>query len=134
MGNNSGTKLFKITYMSTISGHITLSKLVSKVIEVQGKSSMVKGIFIPIENNDLYFNEKTGQVELNIIGYDFTPKNDSRDTHIVKQSISKDKRNLLTDEDKKKMPIIGNLSVWEVRDELQDIEKQTFPEPDDLPF
>lgn len=120
--------------MSTISGHITLSKLVSKVIEVQGKSSMVKGIFIPIENNDLYFNEKTGQVELNIIGYDFTPKNDSRDTHIVKQSISKDKRNLLTDEDKKKMPIIGNLSVWEVRDELQDIEKQTFPEPDDLPF
>jgi len=122
--------------MSTISGHITLSKLVSKVIEVQGKSGdMVKGIFIPIINNDLYYNAEKNQVELNIICRDMKAKPGSKDTHYIKQSIPKNKRLQMTKEQLYDMPFIGNLSVWDSESESQPELEEIIPiDETDLPF
>lgn len=67
---------------------------------------------IPIKANSLFLSEK-GNVFLDIVGFDYTPKDPEKDknTHLLKQSFSKDELAAMTDEQKKALPILGNARV-----------------------
>jgi len=94
-----------------IGGKINLSKLVSVITTRKGKDGKeIEGIFIPIENNHLFKSKETKNVYLDLIAFELKdPKHD--DTHLVKQSLPKDVREAMSEEEKKEQPIIGNLNT-----------------------
>jgi hypothetical protein len=121
--------------MNNISGKINLLMLNGAVKKMKAKSGEIECLIIPIELNHLFKGEKG--IYLDIIGFELTnKKEDSKDTHLVKQSLSKDVRVLMSEDELKAMPIIGNLSVW--GDTGANQEPVTKPdalnESDDLPF
>lgn len=67
---------------------------------------------IPIKANELYKSEK-GNVYLDIVGFEFDDKSDKKykDTHLLKQSFSKERLSEMTEEEKKAHPILGNARV-----------------------
>lgn len=85
-------------------------------------------ITIPIKNNNLFLSEK-GNVFLDLIAFEVAPeKRKTEDTHLVKQSLPKDKQ---TDKD----PIIGNLKVWGAAEPTPAPEADIAPQSNgDLPF
>lgn len=71
-----------------------------------------KVLVIPIKENNL-FEGKEG-VYLDIVGFDYqdkTPGKQYPDTHLLKQSFSKEELSKMTDEQKKSLPILGNARV-----------------------
>ena len=93
-----------------IGGKINLSKLVSVITTRKGKDGKeIEGIFIPIANNHLFKSDK-GNVYLDIIAFDLKDTSQG-DTHLVKQSLPKDVREAMPDEEQKAQPIIGNLKT-----------------------
>lgn len=118
-----------------ITGKLNLLNLHAVKRLEKGAAGMVECLIIPIAKNKLFVGEKG--VYLDFIGFEIKePKADSKDTHIVKQSLSKEERETMTDEQLKAMPILGNLSVWSgVGTEKAPISSTTTLEPDsDLPF
>lgn len=76
------------------------------VLNIQGKEAKKRCIVIPIEDNDMFEGEKG--VYLDIAASEVKePK--YGDTHVLKVSLSKERYNALSDEEKKKIPIIGNM-------------------------
>jgi hypothetical protein len=121
--------------MNNISGKINLLMLNGAVKKMKSKSGEIECLIIPIELNHLFKGEKG--IYLDIIGFELSNKKEgSKDTHLVKQSLSKDVRDLMSEDEIKGMPIIGNLSVW--GDTGANQEPITKPDPleaeDDLPF
>lgn len=71
---------------------INLSAFVHIVTTVKNKAgNPVKGIFIPLEKNNIFEGKKGLYVDL--IAFPIkNNKTDSKDTHLIKQSISKEER------------------------------------------
>lgn len=120
--------------MNVVSGKINLGKLAHIKMEVKSgkeKGKMVKGIFIPIANNNL-FEGKEGALYLDIVGFELKEPKDFQ-THLVKQSFPKELR-----EEKKDLPIIGSLNLGAgngTSDSGNDVgDGKTFAPDDDLPF
>lgn len=94
--------------MGNISSSINLAGLNHQLM-VKGEEEY---IIIPLKKNKLTKGKKGG-VYLNLIGFPFENKNaDSKDTHLVKQSFSKEEREKMTEEEQKAYPLLGNHSVW----------------------
>ena len=113
--------------MANISTKIDLLKIPgARRTEVDGKKGKVAVVQIPIEYANLYNGEKG--VYLDLIGFDIkSPREGSKDTHLVKQSLPKEKQ---TDD----MPILGNHIAWsETKSEPKNQEVDTG-EDDDIPF
>lgn len=125
--------------MGNISGKLNLRQLISVMTTMQGRNGETTGIFIPIDANHLYRGEK-GAIYLDISAFEIKErKPDKKDTHIVKQSLPKEIRDAMTDEQKKAMPTLGNIIVWGHHDqspqEFNDAGPLSLsPEEDDLPF
>ena len=94
-----------------ITGKIALTGLKHVLMEKKGQSGMVKGIFIPITANDLFFSDKTNTVYLDLVAFEMKAQGKNGETHIVKQSLSKDKREKMSKEEQNAMPILGNLKA-----------------------
>lgn len=96
--------------------------------ELDGKNGKkVKAVVIPIEYANLYEGEKG--VYLDLIGFDLkNPQPDRKDTHLVKQSLPKEKQ---TDD----MPILGSHINWGApkQEEVQ-VAEIVSDEVEDLPF
>jgi len=92
-----------------IGGKINLAKLTHVLMEKQGKTGMVKGLFIPISQNNL-FEGKDGNVYLDLIAFELKEPKDGQ-THLVKQSLPKEVRDKMTKEEQDAQPIIGNLNA-----------------------
>jgi len=121
--------------MSKISGKINLMQLNAVIKSMKGQSGDVECLVIPIEKNRLFKGEKG--IYLDIIGFEIDPtkRGESKDTHLVKQSLSKEDRSLMTDEQLKAMPILGNLQVWgEYREVEPQSSMEVTDENDGLPF
>lgn len=113
--------------MANISTKLDLLKIPgARRAEVDGKKGKVAVVQIPIEYANLYNGEKG--VYLDLIGFDVkSPREGSKDTHLVKQSLPKEKQ---TDD----MPILGNHIAWgETKSEPKKQEVDTGKD-DDLPF
>ena len=101
-------------------GKINLAALPSHKIAkfaVKGSKETIECIVIPIEKNHLYKREK-GNVYLDIVAFKLKePMRDEdgavQQTHLVKQSLSKEIRAAMSDDDKRNQPIIGNLNIFE---------------------
>lgn len=100
--------------MANISTKINLSALSGASIIKSGKNKDVDCILIPIEMNHFYKSDK-GAVYLELIGFETAPdkrKENSKDTHLVKQSIPKDILDKMTKEEQQAFPILGNHVDW----------------------
>lgn len=80
---------------------------------VKGKTEGETLICIPIKANKLFLSEKRN-VYLDIVGFDYTPKDpEDKNTHLLKQSFSKEDREKMTEEERKALPILGNAQVMD---------------------
>lgn len=120
--------------MSTISGKINLLQLHAIRKMITGQLGPIECLVIPIAKNNLFIGDKG--VYLNLIAFEIEkPKNDSKDTHLVKQSLNKEVREAMTEEQLKALPILGNLQVWGEKTESAPISSiEVQDETSDLPF
>lgn len=118
--------------MSNISTKINLAGLKHSVRTIKGKSGDLECLVIPISANNLYKGEKG--VYLDLTGFEIKNKvNDSKDTHLVKQSLPKEIYEKQTDEEKKAMPVLGSHTLWS-GGTMGDSTLNNQAENDDLPF
>lgn len=123
--------------MANISIKVDLSKLKSVIQKKKDKSGQeVECLVIPIPNNHLYKGEKGIYLDLQAIELK-NRKENSKDTHLIKQALPKDVYNGMSDEEKQAQPILGNAIYWGktgVSESAQVHEAQVIDEDDDLPF
>lgn len=123
------------------SGKINLLRFKNAcIVSVKGKTTSKKGVFIPIEDNHLFVSEdETGKVRgayLSFIGWDNEGKSKFGDTHLLRQSIDKDDRLKMTEEEQKAIPFFGNMKPFVPQNyaattPAQPVETEPY---DDLPF
>lgn len=122
--------------MSRISGKINLLNLHAIRKIMPGKTGPVECLVIPIEVNKLFIGEKG--VYLDLIAFEIDPSKrnvEGKDTHLIKQSFSKEIREKMTEEQLKELPILGNLQVWSERQESEPVSStEVQDETSDLPF
>lgn len=113
----------------------------SCVISVKGKTGEKKGVFVPIEDNGLFVttdeNNKAKGAYFNFAVFENKQVGKYGDTHMIKQSIGKDARSKMSDEEKRAIPILGNMKPMEFNNSSQTVESLVAPsaqEEDDLPF
>jgi hypothetical protein len=116
--------------MTRINFQINLSSLKSVTQWMKGKTGPVECLIIPIDANYLY-RGKNGLI-LDGTGFEIrSPKEGQKNTHIGKQSLPKEVYETLTDEEKRAIPVLGNLTLMEVQ-------SNTMPDPlkedDTLPY
>jgi hypothetical protein len=115
-----------------ISTKINLAGLKHSVRTIKGKSGDLECLVIPIIANNLFKGEKG--VYLDLTGFEIKNKvNDSKDTHLVKQSLPKEIYEKQTEEEKKAVPILGGHILW-AGGSMGDSTLNTQAENDDLPF
>lgn len=122
--------------MGNVSTKINLAAFAGASIIKSGKNKDVDCIIIPIEMNHFFKSEK-GAVYLELIGFEIAAdkrKADSKDTHLVKQSLSKEIQAKQTEDEKKNMPILGNHVVWDESGSRSEATPTIAASEDDLPF
>lgn len=79
---------------------------------VAGKTEGEVLICIPVKANQLFLSEKKN-VYLDIVGFEFEDKTDTKypNTHLLKQSFSKEALAAMDEATKKALPILGNARV-----------------------
>jgi hypothetical protein len=120
--------------MSRINGKLNLMNLKASIMNIKGKLGPVECIVLPIELNKLFKGEKG--IYLDLIAFEIEkPKEGNKDTHLVKQSFSKEEREKMTEEQLKALPILGNLRVWDGTAEGEPASSMApATEDDGLPF
>jgi hypothetical protein len=114
---------------------VNLLQYQAAIMKIKSKSGiMVDCVVIPIDSNHLVKGEKG--VYADFAAFEFkNNKEGSKDTHLVKQSLPKEWFQAMSDEEKRAMPIFGNLRVWEERTEPESTSSPTpIDESDGLPF
>lgn len=110
------------------------------IITVKGKTESKKGVFIPIQENDLYVamdeSLKPKGVHLGLSSWELKQKGQYGDTHLLKQSFSKEFRELMSEDELKNTPILGNMKPIEKTNDVSNIlvPEVSASEGDDLPF
>ena len=120
-----------------IGGKLNLAQLKHVVQKKKSKSGEIECLVIPIDSNHL-FKGKDGNVYLDIVAFEIKePKFD--DTHVIKQSLPKEVREKMSEEEKHAMPIFGGLNTNLGSGSSQTPNNAapdgaTLDEDDDLPF
>lgn len=83
------------------------------IMDIQGKSGKVKCVVIPIEENGIYISDKTGNIFLDVSAYEQREIYYGQ-THAIKQKVGGDKWRNMTQEERKAIPICGNMTPIEV--------------------
>jgi hypothetical protein len=95
---------------------VNLTKLKHVVRMINGNSGQpVECLIIPVKENNLY-EGKEGMRGLNLKAWAVRePKTENKktNTHILKQTVGKEAYENMTEEEKREMPIIGNIFEWE---------------------
>lgn len=114
---------------------INLMQYKAAIMKIKNNSGvMVDCVVIPIDVNHLVKGEKG--VYADFAAFEFKNKQEnSKDTHLIKQSLPKEWFQGMSDDEKKAMPIFGNLRVWEERtDQEPQSSMDSLTESDGLPF
>lgn len=113
----------------------------SGIVNLTSREGKVKKcLVIPIEENHLYEGEKG--IYADFIAWEMREKKENGATHLVKQSFPKEVREAMSEEEKRALPIFGDLrdAMTEKKEmETYSVPAQagyatTPPEVDDLPF
>lgn len=122
--------------MGNISSNINLSAFKDAVVIKHGKNKDIECLLIPLERNGL----KNGQygVQFETVGFPLKAKKDnSKSTHIIKQSFSKEVTDKFTEEERMAQPIFGNHVNWDEHSgggSVGSVAAPQIEEDDDLPF
>ena len=116
-----------------INGKINLSALVHVVMTKKGKAGNdIEGLFIPIEANHLFKSDKSGNVYLDLVAFPVKEPKDHM-THVVNQSLPKEIRDAMSDEEKRDKPFFGSLNIKDGYDEKSGrVDEQTYDADDGL--
>ena len=122
--------------MSRISGKLNLLQLHAVVKMITGQNGPVECLVIPLAKNRLFKGDKG--IYLDVIGFEIDlekRKEGNKDTHILKQSFSKEVRESMSEDELRSLPILGNLQVWDGISSSEPVSSLvTQDETDDLPF
>ncbi len=123
------------------SGKLNLLKFKNAcLISVTGKTAVKKGIFIPLEDNNIFISAdeelkaKGAYIDFNAWENQSTSK--YGDTHSIRQSISKEVRERMSEEEIKAVPYIGNMKPYEVQNNAASVQAHhvNTEEKEELPF
>lgn len=106
------------------------------VANIQGKTAKKRCLCIPIDEAHLYEGEKGVYLNLNMWA---TKDSKYGDSHYLTLNLPKEVRDAMTEEQKKSLPILGNVKVIELPPrQLQEAVEIPAPQSnddlDDLPF
>lgn len=112
------------------------------VISVKGKTETKKGVFIPIEDNHLFVSADMGTNKAKGVYIDFFAWSNKEpgkfgDTHMFVQSLPKDVREKMPEQELKQLPIFGNMKPFEQSNAASSVDAAapSLVEDDmDLPF
>lgn len=126
--------------MSNLSISLNLANLKSAIREFKSaEGGTYKALVIPIQKNQMIEGAKGG-VYINLIAFARKERKEGENsTHIIKQSFPKDTLEAMSDDEKKALPILGDLIDWATYGKAQadsaaaNDEMVEGPE-DDIPF
>ena len=123
------------------SGKLNLLKFRNScIVSVQGRKEKKRGVFIPIEDNNLFIsaddNLRPKGAYLDFIAWENQQPSKYGDTHSLRQSLAKEVRERMTEEEQKAIPYFGNMRPYELQNAAQSAYApavEAYSE-DDLPF
>lgn len=124
------------------SGKLNLLKFRNPcIVTVKGNSSTKRGIFIPIDDNNLFIsadeNLKAKGAYVDFNAWENQQPGKYGDTHSIRQSLAKEVRERMTEDELKSVPYFGNMKPYEVQNASQSVyapTAQVDEDTDDLPF
>lgn len=130
--------------MENFSGKFDFLKLKNAcVISVNGKSGAKKGVFIPIEDNNIFVstdeNNKARGAYYDFLVFANKQTTKFGDTHMIKPNLDKATRTSMSEEERRSVPIIGSMKTFEIQNSSQTVEAPVAPivkeeKYDSLPF
>lgn len=129
--------------MGNFQGKLDFMKLKNAcVISVKGKTGEKKGVFVPIEDNNLFIstdeNNKAKGAYFSFSAFETKQIGKYGDTHMIKPSFDKNTRAKMSEEERRSIPILGNMKPMEFNNATHAVEPTTTPvaheEEDSLPF
>lgn len=128
--------------MTTFTGKINLLRLKNScIVTVKGKSATKKGVFIPIEDNNLFISAdddlKPRGAYIDFTAWENREPGKYGDTHSIRQSLPKEVRERMTDEELRAVPYFGNMKPFTIENAAKEVEApvaQMTGQDDDLPF
>lgn len=123
------------------SGKLNLLKFRNAcIVSVAGRTATKKGVFIPIDDNNLFIsvdeNLRSKGAYIDFIAWENQQAGKYGDTHSLRQSLSKEVRERMTEDEQKLIPFIGNMKPYELQNAAANANApvvEVYSE-DDLPF
>ena len=123
--------------MSNFSIKVDLLKLKRACrVTIPGRTGKKRGIFIPFEDNSEVYDGEKG-VYLNLTVVEMKQPGQWGDTHIVKGNKSEEEYKAMGEEERKALPILGQMRPLErkaVQQPAPQVQVERTEEDDDLPF
>lgn len=124
------------------SGKVNLLKFKNAcLITVKGVNATKKGVFIPIEDNNIFIsadeNLKAKGAYVDFTAWENQIPGKYGDTHSIRQSLAKEVRDCMTEDELKAIPYIGNMKPYELQNAFSSVSApitQVDENLDDLPF
>lgn len=126
------------------SGKLNLLKFKNAcIVSVKGKTTTKRGIFIPIEDNNMFISAdeemKPKGAYVDFIAFENAETGRYGDTHSIRQSVAKEVRDRMSEAEKNAIPFLGNMKPYEIQNAAQDANApyvETVPDEcyEDLPF
>lgn len=106
--------------MTNFNAKLNLMKLSrAGIMQIQGRGEVLRCLVIPVEENHIFVStdgqtNRPKSVYLDLTAWELqNPKYE--ETHMIKQSLPKEVREQMTEEQKKAMPILGGMKPIEVK-------------------
>lgn len=112
--------------MSSYSGKMNLLKFRNAcIVSVKGKASTKRGVFIPIDDNNLFIsadeNLKPKGAYIDFTAWENQQPGKYGDTHSIRQSLAKEVRDRMTEEELKAVPYFGNMKPYTVENAAKSV-------------
>lgn len=121
-------------------GKINLLKLKNAgVVDVKGKESVKRCVVIPIEDNNIFISADENLVAkgayIDFMAWENRQISQYGDTHGIRQSLPKDVREKMSEDELKAVPFIGNMKPFEIGNSASSVNAPSaVANGDDLPF
>ena len=128
--------------MTTYNGKLNLLKLKNAFIAtVQGRAQQKRCVCIPIEDNNLFIsaddNLRPRGAYIDFTAWENREPGKWGDTHSLRQSLPKEVRDRMTDEELRAIPYFGNMKPFTIENAAQAVDAPVATvseQDDDLPF
>lgn len=123
------------------SGKINLLRFPNAcIVSVKGRTQTKRGVFIPIDDNHVFVSAdeegKPRGAYIKFIAWDNERTSQYGDTHSLRQSIDREDRDRMTEEEQRAVPFFGNMKPFVPQNAASFVQTTTaeVAAQDDLPF